>query len=156
MANKTLIDLAYDVAKTKYRNKAFTFTELWKEFVKKCKLDKEEQNLAGHIYTSMLQDPRFIFIGKGEWKVREFLKLDEQKTLSNALYDFKSAEEDLDDDEKAKLASLNDKEMLEQEMYYDDETLEEMYYESKNQLDDEPEEEEEQEETIDLNEQEEE
>ena len=156
MANKTLIDLAYELAKTKYKDKAFTFEQLWKELVKKCRLDKDEQNLAGHIYTTMLQDHRFIFTGNGEWKIREFLKLDEQQTLSNALYDFKSAEEDLDDDEKAKLASLNDKEMLDQEMYYDDETLEEMYYESKNKLDDEPDEEEEEEDSQEINEQEEE
>ena len=137
MENKRIIDLAYDLAKTKYKNKAFTFEELWKDLIRKCRLDAQEQKNAGHIYTYMLQDHRFIFVGKGEWRVREFLKLEEQQALSNALYEFKEVQEEGEEAEAAKLASINDKEMQDQEMYYDEDTLEEMYQESKSKLDDE-------------------
>ncbi len=130
MENKQIITLAYELAKTKYKNKAFTFEQLWTDLVKKAKLDKDEQAIVGHVYTCMLQDHRFIFIGHHEWKVREFLTEDEQNSLSHALYDFKQEEEA----EAKRLADLNDKEMLEQEAFYDEEDLEAMHKEYKEKL----------------------
>lgn len=146
MENKQIITLAYELAKTKYKNKPFTFQQLWNDLVKKAKLDAQEQKIVGHVYTCMLQDHRFIFIGNHEWKVREFLKESEQAALSHALYDFKQEQEA----EAKRLADLNDKAMFEQEAYYDEEDLEAMYKENKEKLmhdvdeeDDEPSEEQE-------------
>lgn len=130
MENKQIITLAYELAKTKYKNKPFTFKQLWTDLVKKAKLDEEEQKVVGHVYTCMLQDHRFIFIGNHEWKVREFLKESEQAALSHALYDFKQEQEA----EAKRLADLNDKEMLEQEAFYDEEDLEAMHKEYKEKL----------------------
>lgn len=92
--NKTIISHAYELAKDKYGKKAFTFENLWKELVKKLKLDKDEQKQVGQVYSSMLQDNRFIFAGDNQWKLREFLTVEQQKDLSNALYGFKSDEEE--------------------------------------------------------------
>lgn len=86
--DKQLIDIAYDLAKVKYAKKAFTFKQLWNELIKKAKLDQQEQKQVGHVFTTMLQDHRFIFVGKDQWKIREFLTLEQQNELSNALYDF--------------------------------------------------------------------
>ncbi len=130
MENKQIITLAYELAKTKYKNKPFTFQQLWADLVKKAKLDAEEQKIVGHVYTCMLQDHRFIFIGNHEWKVREFLKEAEQAALSHALYDFKQEQEA----EAKRLADLNDKEMFEQEAFYDEEDLEAMHKEYKEKL----------------------
>lgn len=130
MENKQIITLAYELAKTKYKNKPFTFQQLWNDLVKKARLDAQEQKIVGHVYTCMLQDHRFIFIGNHEWKVREFLKESEQAALSHALYDFKQEQEA----EAKRLADLNDKAMFEQEAYYDEEDLEAMYKENKEKL----------------------
>lgn len=130
MENKQIITLAYELAKTKYKNKPFTFDQLWADLIKKAKLDKDEQKNVGHVYACMLQDHRFIFIGNHEWKVREFLKEAEQAALSHALYDFTQEAEA----EAKRLADLNDKEMFEQEAFYDEEDLEAMYKENKEKL----------------------
>lgn len=130
MENKQIITLAYELAKTKYKNKPFTFQQLWTDLIKKAKLDKDEQKNVGHVYTCMLQDHRFIFIGNHQWKVREFLKEDEQAALSHALYDFTQEAEA----EAKRIADLNDKEMFEQEAYYDEEDLEAMHKEYKEKL----------------------
>ena len=53
----------------------------------------------------MLQDHRFIFIGNHQWKIREFLKEQEQNELAHKLYDFRQEQEA----EAIRLASLNDK-----------------------------------------------
>lgn len=130
MENKQIITLAYELAKTKYKNKPFTFKELWTDLIKKAKLDKDEQKIVGHVYTCMLQDHRFIFIGNHEWKIREFLKEEEQAALSHALYDFRQEQEA----EAKRIADLNDKEMFEQEAFYDEEDLEAMHKEYKEKL----------------------
>lgn len=131
MENKQIITLAYELARTKYKNKPFTFEQLWADLIKKAKLDKDEQAIVGHVYTCMLQDHRFIFIGNREWKVREFLKTEEQSQLSHALYDFKQEQEA----EEKRIAELNDKALLEQEeAYQDEEYLEEMHREYKAKL----------------------
>lgn len=130
MENKQIITLAYELAKTKYKNKPFTFEQLWNDLVKKARLDKDEQKIVGHVYTCMLQDHRFIFIGNHEWKVREFLKEAEQAALSHKLYDFQQEQAA----EAKRLADLNDKEMFEQEAFYDEEDLEAMYKENKEKL----------------------
>ncbi|XQP55832.1 MAG: DNA-directed RNA polymerase subunit delta [Mycoplasmoidaceae bacterium] len=130
MENKQIITLAYELAKTKYHNKPFTFEQLWADLIKKARLDAEEQKIVGHVYTCMLQDHRFIFIGNHQWKIREFLKESEQAALSHALYDFKQEQEA----EAKRLAELNDKAMFEQEAFYDEEDLEAMHKEYKEKL----------------------
>lgn len=130
MENKQIITLAYELAKTKYKNKPFTFQQLWTDLIKKAKLDAEEQKIVGHVYTCMLQDHRFIFIGNHEWKVREFLKESEQAALSHALYDFKQEQEA----EAKRLAELSDKEMWEHEDFLDEDDLEAMHKEYKEKL----------------------
>lgn len=130
--DKAIISNIYDLAKEKYGKKPFTFEQLWKELVKKLKLDKDEQAQVGHVYSSMLQDHRFIFSGNNQWKLREYLTLEEQADLSNALYDFKQEEIE----EKRRVADLS-KKMDNEEMFYDEEEQEILAKEKAQSLDDE-------------------
>ena len=130
MENKQIITLAYELAKTRYKNKPFTFEQLWTDLIKKAKLDKDEQQIVGHVYTCMLQDHRFIFIGNHEWKVREFLTEAEQIDLAHKLYDFKQEQEE----EKQRLATQRSKENDSQLDYRDEDELEESYKETKEKL----------------------
>jgi len=115
---KQLIDLAYDLAKTKFAKKAFTFQELWSKLIKQAKLDKDEQAQAGYVYTAMLQDNRFIFIGDSKWKITEFLTQEEKTEYANALYDFKREAQE----EEARIKKLGKEEDY---VYTDTETDEE-------------------------------
>lgn len=139
--DKAIISNIYDLAKDKYGKKPFTFQQLWKELVKKLKLDKDEQAQVGHVYSSMLQDHRFIFSGNNQWKLREYLTLDEQDKLSNALYDFKQEESE----ERKRVAGLSEQSEYD-EIFYDEEEQELMAFENMKKLDDEDIEDEEKEE----------
>ena len=96
MITKQNITLAYELALKNYKNKPFTFMQIWKDLVKKCKFDEEEQKNISQFYVDMLQDKRFIFIGNKKWKIREFLKRDEIIKLEAQLlpYVLKSVLED--------------------------------------------------------------
>ena len=94
MITKQNITLAYELALKNYKNKSFTFMQIWKDLVKKCKFDEEEQKNISQFYVDLLQDKRFIFVGNKKWKIREFLKHDEIVKLENALYDFEQEDEE--------------------------------------------------------------
>jgi len=121
---KQLIDLAYELAKTKYNKKPFTFKQLWKELIKQARLDKEEQAQAGYVYTTMLQDNRFIFIGDSQWKITEFLTEEQISEYANALYDFKKEAEE----EEARIKKIS----KEDDYVYEDSELNEEYGQTKS------------------------
>lgn len=114
MITKQNITLAYELALKNYKNKSFTFMQIWKDLVKKCKFDEEEQKNISQFYIDLLQDKRFIFVGNKKWKIREFLKHDEIVKLENALYDFEQ-----EDDEKGDTYSKSEtKKTNDNEIYY--------------------------------------
>ncbi len=131
--DKAIISNIYELAKEKYGEKQFSFEQLWKDLVKKLKLDKDEQAQVGHVYTSMLQDHRFIFVGGDKWQLREFLTLAQQENLANALYNFKQEESE----EKKRVASLSDKQSEYDEIFYLEEEEELMAQQKGADLDDE-------------------
>lgn len=136
MEKKQIITLAYEMAKTKYGKKSFSFKQLWTDLIKKIKLDKDEQKTVSHVYAALLQDNRFIFVGNNLWKIKEFLTYDEQKSLVNSSYDLDFKIEDTSEI-NLKQTDIDEKEVFDdEEMYYDEETLEQMYNESKAKLDD--------------------
>ena len=112
MITKQNITLAYELALKNYKNKSFTFMQIWKDLVKKCKFDEEEQKNISQFYIDLLQDKRFIFVGNKKWKIREFLKHDEIVKLENALYDFEQEDEENDDTySKSETKKTNDNEI---------------------------------------------
>ncbi len=116
MITKQIITLAYELALKNYKNKPFTFMQIWKDLVKKCKFDDDEQKNISQFYVDILQDKRFIFIGNKKWKIREFLKHDEIVKLENALYDFEQEGEEIDDTN----SKMSNKKTNDNEMYYED------------------------------------
>lgn len=89
MESKRLVDMAYSLAKEKYSNKKFSYPDLWKSLIKKTKLTEEEQQANnGSLYTDILQDPRFIFVGNKVWRLKEYITREEIAALENSLYDF--------------------------------------------------------------------
>ena len=112
MITKQNITLAYELALKNYKNKSFTFMQIWKDLVKKCKFDEEEQKNISQFYVDLLQDKRFIFVGNKKWKIREFLKHDEIVKLENALYDFAQEDEENGDTySKSETKKTNDNEI---------------------------------------------
>ena len=112
MITKQIITLAYELALKNYKNKSFTFMQIWKDLVKKCKFDEEEQKNISQFYVDLLQDKRFIFVGNKKWKIREFLKHDEIVKLENALYDFEQEDEENGDTySKSETKKTNDNEI---------------------------------------------
>jgi len=112
MITKQNITLAYELALKNYKNKSFTFMQIWKDLVKKCKFDEEEQKNISQFYVDLLQDKRFIFVGNKKWKIREFLKHDEIVKLENALYDFEQEDEENGDTySKSETKKTNDDEI---------------------------------------------
>ena len=124
MITKQNITLAYELALKNYKNKSFTFMQIWKDLVKKCKFDEEEQKNISQFYVDLLQDKRFIFVGNKKWKIREFLKHDEIVKLENALYDFEQEDEENGDTySKSETKKTNDNEIY----YGDDEEDDEKF-----------------------------
>lgn len=115
MENRNLVNDAYLLCKDQYKNKKFSFNEVWNKLVKQKKLSKAEQEEnIGSLYTEFLQDQRFIYAGSNSWRLREFATQEEIKNLQNSLYDFSpdvmeegydstnvpEVEDDLDNDQK--------------------------------------------------------
>jgi DNA-directed RNA polymerase delta subunit len=86
MANRHLIDLAYEIALSDFGKENFTFDEIWKRLVKKSK--PSNSDAIGVLYSEMLQDYRFIFIGDNKWTLKENLTTGDIKKYKNALYGF--------------------------------------------------------------------
>ncbi|GHU33625.1 hypothetical protein FACS1894166_09520 [Bacilli bacterium] len=64
MKRQQEIDRVYELVKNKYEAKVFQFSDVWKSLVKEDKLSKQEQTtLMGSLYTDLLQDARFLYVG---------------------------------------------------------------------------------------------
>lgn len=128
MEHKTLITLAYEYALKNYKNKPFTFRQIWEELVKKAKLDKSERELAGQFYIDLLEDPRFIFVGGKKWRIREFLTSVEIANYENSLYDFGEPNDSSVLENDADMSSF-DQTWLDNEMFFDETELKAEYSE---------------------------
>lgn len=126
MEHKTLITLAYEYALKTYKNKSFTFRQIWEELAKKAKLDKNERELVGQFYIDLLEDPRFIFIGGKKWRIREFLTSTEIDNYANSLYDFGESTDGALLDKDVNFTS-SDQSWLDNEMFYNEDDLKAEY-----------------------------
>jgi len=86
------IDNVYELAKNEFANRNFTFQELNK-LIQKNDSDTVLLANVGEFYNSLLEDPRFVFIGNRNWKLRDFLSFEEQKNIDKMLYNLKQSEE---------------------------------------------------------------
>ena len=82
-----LSDIAYDIAIKEFKNKTFSFKDLWSKIVSKKKKKKDEANdHIGEFYAKIMQDPRFIYCKNNNWKLKEFLSINDVKNTQNMLY----------------------------------------------------------------------
>ena len=59
---KELNDVAYDIALKQFRDKTFSFNDLWLKVVSVSRIKKTEADeQVGEFYAEIMQDPRFIY-----------------------------------------------------------------------------------------------
>ncbi|WPL37229.1 DNA-directed RNA polymerase subunit delta [Malacoplasma iowae] len=107
-----LIDTAYDCAKKNFGESPFTFKELYELLLKSNPLIKNE---AIDLYIEILQDIRFISLGKQKWSLRENYTNAEINKITSSMFGLEEYhEEDADkymsDAEKHELHSKEEKE----------------------------------------------
>lgn len=89
--SRLLVDVAYEVAQKKYKDKQFAFSDLWSEVSKKLRYSPSQiEEETGEFFSDLMQDTRFIFCGKNNWQLSEFLTLEEKAKKVSMLYDLKS------------------------------------------------------------------
>ena len=65
-----LSDVAYDIAIKEFKNKTFSFKDLWSKIVSISRMKKAEANdQIGEFYAEIMQDPRFIYCKKKCFKI---------------------------------------------------------------------------------------
>lgn len=108
MKNIDIIDTAYNLANTHFKNKEFTFDKLTSLLLKELEIKKEEfTEQLGSLYVDLMQDSRFILMGENKWNLKENLSSSAYKKQLNALYDFSTEihEDHIDDEELKKIRS---------------------------------------------------
>ncbi|WEK83299.1 MAG: DNA-directed RNA polymerase subunit delta [Mycoplasma sp.] len=113
--SRLLIDVAYDVAKQNYKNKQFAFNDLWSDVAKKVRYTPSQiKEETGEFYSDLMQDPRFIFCGKNNWQLSEYLTNQEKDKMVEMLYDLKSDvyEEGFEDEKDRNMELGDDEEAL--------------------------------------------
>ncbi|WP_016829140.1 DNA-directed RNA polymerase subunit delta [Ureaplasma urealyticum] len=106
--SRQLVDIAYNAIKNNkiYNKKTFSFDNIIDEIVKNSDVNLVEVNSQlGDLYTTLIQDTRFISIGDLEWNLRECLSLDEITKINNAMYEvglYKDSDREEDEHEMMK------------------------------------------------------
>ncbi|RCT49049.1 DNA-directed RNA polymerase subunit delta [Ureaplasma parvum] len=106
--SRQLVDIAYNAIKNNkiYNKKTFRFDNIIDEIVKNRYVNLVEVNSQlGDLYTTLIQDTRFISIGDLEWNLRERLSLDEITKINNAMYEvglYKDSDREEDEHEMMK------------------------------------------------------
>ena len=78
-----LVALAYDLAKTKYKQKTFSFNEIWDALKKKYKEINNDEYID--FFVNIQQDPRFI-INSDKLRLREYTTVEEFNKIMNLRY----------------------------------------------------------------------
>ena len=155
---KELNDVAYDIALKQFRNKTFSFNELWSKVVSAGRIKKAEADeQIGEFYAEIMQDPRFIYCKNNTWKLKDFLSVNDAKNSESFLYNstadevyeegYENVPKAVDENEEELTEDQREKteEEIAAEFGYDDEIEEaynDMNYQIMKQSDDEKEDEE--------------
>ena len=84
---KELNDVAYDIALKQFRDKTFSFNDLWLKVVSVSRIKKAEADeQVGEFYAEIMQDPRFVYCKDNTWKLKDFLSINDAKNLEIFLY----------------------------------------------------------------------
>lgn len=104
---KHLIEKAYICAKENFKKNSFTFKQL---FALLSKQEPSVKNSAADLYIEILQDIRFISLGKQKWSLRENFKYSEISKITSSMfgldeYHEEDADQYMSDAEKSELKS---------------------------------------------------
>ena len=97
MANKSMIDIAYEILSEK--NKV-AFSTLWNTICKKLGFtDEEKDNKVANFYTQLSLDGRFVAVGNNNWSLRSCLSHEDKAIKKeNDVMDADNQEEAESDD----------------------------------------------------------
>lgn len=85
--SRSLIDVANDLAEKEYKDQIFNFSDLYNKLIKNLRLDEQtKNNNIGEFYADLMQDKRFVFCGKNQWRLSKFLNLSDIAALHSNLY----------------------------------------------------------------------
>ncbi|CBZ40422.1 DNA-directed RNA polymerase subunit delta (RNAP delta factor) [Mycoplasma suis KI3806] len=76
---RDLINIANEVAIENFGQQSFNFQALWNKTWMKAKDFKKDsiENWIGPFYMELLSDPRFVYVGKNMWRLREYMEYSE-------------------------------------------------------------------------------
>lgn len=80
---KHLIEIAYEYAKENFKKNSFSFKELFDALAKN---NSDIKNNASDLYIELLQDIRFISLGKQKWSLRENFTLAEINKITSSMF----------------------------------------------------------------------
>lgn len=103
---KHLIEEAYNVAKATFGAKNFTFKDLYEVLEKK---GINVKNNAGELYVEMIQDIRFLSLGKQLWSLRENFTRDKIKKITSSMF---GLDEYLEEDADKYMSKLEKEELF--------------------------------------------
>lgn len=106
-----LIEKAYECAKSKFKKNSFSFKDLYESL-----LDAEPRikDKSVDLYIEILQDIRFISLGKQKWALRENFSIEEINKISSSMfgldeYHEEDADQYMSEAEKNELKSKTEK-----------------------------------------------
>ena len=117
--DKHINEIAYQIAKENFGDQVFAFNDLWAKVVKQIKVPTKEQPvLKGELYSEIIQDTNFLYVGKQNWRLREFVsQADLKKNLASSLYDF---DKSLSEEDYDQIDTLTERFDEESGMYFDE------------------------------------
>ena len=80
---KDIIDLAYEIAKKKYKKGKFKYRDLLAEVIKS---DSKLKDVGGELYIELINDIRFLSLGNDDWALQEYYSYDEFEKIASAMF----------------------------------------------------------------------
>lgn len=106
MANKSMLDLAYDIIVSK--NAPIAFKELWDMIAAKEGFSEDEAKAkVARFYTNLSLDGRFVTLGENSWDLRSHHTFDKVHIDMNDVYRDVETISDDDEEEKEYLEQLD-------------------------------------------------
>ena len=80
---KDIIDLAYEIAKKKYKKGKVKYRDLLAEVIKS---DSKLKDVGGDLYIELINDIRFLSLGNDDWALQEYYSYDEFEKIASAMF----------------------------------------------------------------------
>lgn len=113
MANKSMLDVAFDVMEDK---KSIAFSVLWNTISKKLDFSNEEkEKKVAAFYTQLSLDGRFVALGNNKWSLRDRLPYEKIHVDLSEVYNDMEEESEGDDEEEESTPAESKKESANEE-----------------------------------------